>query len=203
MLFGERLQQSRNNLNLTQQDIANEMHVSRQTISSWERGNSYPDINSLVNLSDYYQVSLDVLLKEDTGMKEYLEKKEVTKSLKPIFRSLILAELFLVSLLLCDLFNLIHMGILFAPVLFAVLFIVLALNNLNSLNQSQSLGLKYTWQKYLSGDNGLKYALILPTLFTILGIIISLKEKSVGIPIIIAGIVFFFIIITRKPTRQK
>lgn len=76
MLFGERLQQSRNNLNLTQQDIANEMHVSRQTISSWERGNSYPDINSLVNLSDYYQVSLDVLLKEDTGMKEYLEKKK-------------------------------------------------------------------------------------------------------------------------------
>ncbi|WP_270335155.1 helix-turn-helix domain-containing protein [Ligilactobacillus acidipiscis] len=82
MLFGERLQQSRNNLNLTQQDIADKMHVSRQTISSWERGNSYPDINSLISLSDYYQVSLDILLKEDTGMKEYLEKKGSNKEPK-------------------------------------------------------------------------------------------------------------------------
>lgn len=198
LLFGERLQQNRNNLNLTQQDIADKMHVSRQTISSWERGNSYPDINSLISLSDYYQVSLDVLLKEDTGMKEYLEKKEVVRSLKPIYRSLILAELFLVLLLLCDLFNLVHMDILFTPVLLAVLFIILALNDLNSFNRSQSLGLKYTWQKYLSGDHGLKYALILPTLFTVLGIIVSLKERSVGIPIVVAGIAFFFTTITKK-----
>lgn len=100
MKFGERLQQSRINLNLTQQDIANEMHVSRQTISSWERGNSYPDINSLVNLSDYYQVSLDVLLKEDSGMKEYLEKKEVEKSIKPIIISLLIIDLLFLLLLI-------------------------------------------------------------------------------------------------------
>lgn len=99
MLFGERLQQSRNNLNLTQQDIANEMHVSRQTISSWERGNSYPDINSLVSLSDYYQVSLDVLLKEDTGMKEYLEKKQVERSIKPTIMILFIVDLLFLLLI--------------------------------------------------------------------------------------------------------
>lgn len=101
MLFGERLQQSRNNLNLTQQDIADKMHVSRQTISSWERGNSYPDIDSLVSLSDYYHVSLDVLLKEDTGMKEYLEKKQVQKSIIPIVITLLIIDtIFLVLLIL-------------------------------------------------------------------------------------------------------
>lgn len=104
--------------------------------------------------------------------------------------------------MLCDLFNLVHIGILFTPVVFAISFIILALNDLNSFSRSQSLGLKYTWQKYLSGDNGLKYALILPALFTVIGIIVSLKEMSVGIPIVIAGIFFFFTtIITKKSTH--
>lgn len=108
MLFGERLQQSRNNLNLTQQDIANEMHVSRQTISSWERGNSYPDINSLVSLSDYYQVSLDVLLKEDTGMKEYLEKKQVERSIKPTIMTLFIVDLLFLLLITLQRFSIIQ-----------------------------------------------------------------------------------------------
>ena len=50
------------------------MHVSRQTISNWENEKTYPDILSLIQLSDLYQVSLDELLKGDSKMIEHLEE---------------------------------------------------------------------------------------------------------------------------------
>lgn len=74
MRFGERLKKARSDMNLTQGDVANELYVTRQTISSWENEKTYPDISSLIQLSNYYQISLDTLLKEDTGMREDLEK---------------------------------------------------------------------------------------------------------------------------------
>lgn len=80
MQFGKRLKTSRKNKNLTQEDVAKEFCVSRQTISSWENENSYPDIDSLVKLSNLYDVSLDIILKEDKGMKEYMKKKEAFNS---------------------------------------------------------------------------------------------------------------------------
>ncbi|MDC7952748.1 helix-turn-helix transcriptional regulator [Liquorilactobacillus mali] len=49
--------------------------MTRQTISSWENEKTYPDIYSLIKLSNYYHILLDTLLKEDTGMREYLEKE--------------------------------------------------------------------------------------------------------------------------------
>jgi len=58
MEFGDRLKQERKKRKLTQQVVADELNVSRQTISSWETENSYPDIASLLRLSDYYQISL-------------------------------------------------------------------------------------------------------------------------------------------------
>ncbi|EJF00425.1 putative membrane protein, partial [Liquorilactobacillus mali KCTC 3596 = DSM 20444] len=44
---------------------------------------TYPDIASLIKLSDYYHISLDVLLKEDSGMKEYLEERLLKNHLYP------------------------------------------------------------------------------------------------------------------------
>lgn len=52
--FGERLKQARLAKQLTQKAVAEQLHVSRQTISSWETENSYPDIDSLLRLSDFY-----------------------------------------------------------------------------------------------------------------------------------------------------
>lgn len=83
MLFGERLQQTRKDHHITQQDVAASLNVSRQTISSWETGKSYPDIDSLIRLSDFYHMSLDTMLKEDQGMKNYLKKQDVMTEIKP------------------------------------------------------------------------------------------------------------------------
>ena len=53
---------------MNQDDLALKLHVSRQTISNWENDRSYPDINSLIMLSDIFDVSLDDLVREDLPM---------------------------------------------------------------------------------------------------------------------------------------
>lgn len=63
MELGKNLEQERENLCFTQKQVANILHVSRQTVSNWERNVSSPDLESLVSLSDLYHVSVDNLLK--------------------------------------------------------------------------------------------------------------------------------------------
>ena len=110
MEFGERLKKERLKMGFTQDQVANHFFVSRQTISSWENEKSYPDINSLIKLSDYYQISLDTLLKKDSGMKEYLEKKEVVHSLKPTYVMLVINDVLFLCLLFLRYFNLLPIG---------------------------------------------------------------------------------------------
>lgn len=199
MKFGDRLKKSRLEKGLTQEQVAQNLYVTRQTISGWENEISYPDIINLIKLSDYYQVSLDTLLKEDRGMREYMEKKEVTKSLRPVYNMLMFTGLLLIVLLISDIMDFIKLGILFIPTLFLVLFTVYALNRLKSFDSSSSLGLTYEWQKYLSGYKGLKYALVLPTFIILSGLIISvLKGMLVGGPIFLAGLIVLIPIVTKK-----
>ena len=53
---------------MTQEDFAKLFHVTRQTVSNWENEKSYPDIKTLVEISDEFDISLDRILKEDTKM---------------------------------------------------------------------------------------------------------------------------------------
>lgn len=61
--IGQKLRDARKNSGLTQESAAERLGVSRQTISNWENSRSYPDIGSVVKMSDLYSVSLDKLLK--------------------------------------------------------------------------------------------------------------------------------------------
>lgn len=74
MEIGKKLKKARMEAGLTQEKVAEEILVSRQTISNWENERSYPDIMSVIRLSDLYQVSLDQLLKGDEQMLEHLEE---------------------------------------------------------------------------------------------------------------------------------
>lgn len=74
MEIGKKLKEARMAAGLTQEKVADEIFVSRQTISNWENEKSYPDIMSVIRLSDLYQVSLDQLLKGDEQMLEHLEE---------------------------------------------------------------------------------------------------------------------------------
>lgn len=68
MNFGETLQSLRKNQGLTQEALGEQLHVTRQTVSNWETGKNYPDLELLVALSNLFDVSLDVLLKGDGHM---------------------------------------------------------------------------------------------------------------------------------------
>lgn len=69
------LKQKRNELQLTQEEVAEKIHVSRQTISNWENGRNLPDLSSLILISEIYAVSLDELIKGAPKMVKQLDKK--------------------------------------------------------------------------------------------------------------------------------
>jgi len=74
MEIGNKLKKSRLESKLTQEKVAEEIQVSRQTISNWENEKSYPDIVSVIKLSDLYNISLDELLKGDSEMIKHLDE---------------------------------------------------------------------------------------------------------------------------------
>ncbi len=73
MEIGSKIKNARIKENLTQEQVAEALGVSRQTISNWENEKTYPDIVSVVKMSDLYHISLDHLLKEEKSMSDYLD----------------------------------------------------------------------------------------------------------------------------------
>ena len=80
MELGKQIKKYRQEAQLSQEELADRVYVSRQTISNWENDKSYPDVNSLVLLSEIFQISLDILIKGDIEvMKEVIQKEEIEK----------------------------------------------------------------------------------------------------------------------------
>ncbi|MCI9262134.1 helix-turn-helix transcriptional regulator [uncultured Adlercreutzia sp.] len=78
MELPQQLKANRERLGLTQEDVAQRIFVSRQTMSSWETGKTYPDVQSLLLLSNLFGVSIDSLVKGDVEtMKETIVKDAV------------------------------------------------------------------------------------------------------------------------------
>ena len=80
MELGKQIKKYRIENELSQEDLANKIYVTRQSISNWENDKTYPDVNSLVLLSEIFQVSIDELIKGDLNkMKETIKKEETLK----------------------------------------------------------------------------------------------------------------------------
>lgn len=80
MELGKQIKKYRIENELSQEELANKIYVTRQSISNWENDKTYPDVNSLVLLSEIFQVSIDELIKEDLNkMKETIKKEEILK----------------------------------------------------------------------------------------------------------------------------
>ena len=75
MQLGQAIVQIRKERGLTQEAFAKMYNVTRQTVSNWENEKSYPDLSTLVKISDEFNVSLDVLLKGDFRMVKDIDKK--------------------------------------------------------------------------------------------------------------------------------
>lgn len=80
MELGKQIKTYRQEANMSQEELAYRVYVSRQTISNWENDKCYPDVKSLILLGKIFHVSLDKLIKGDVDiMKEVIKKEEVEK----------------------------------------------------------------------------------------------------------------------------
>lgn len=68
MHIGQKIKEIRTERNLSQDDLARDLAVSRQAVSKWENGSTLPDIENLMYISNLYEVSLDALVKGDKSL---------------------------------------------------------------------------------------------------------------------------------------
>lgn len=77
MELSKQIQRYRKKQKLSQEDLAEKIHVTRNTISNWERNKNVPDLNSLILLSEIFNTSLDDLVKGDIKvMKTQINNKD-------------------------------------------------------------------------------------------------------------------------------
>lgn len=83
MELGSQIKKYRGELKLSQDALAEKIYVSRQTISNWETEKNYPDVNSLIRMSEVFGVSVDVLLKGDVEeMKRIIKEDDIKEFTK-------------------------------------------------------------------------------------------------------------------------
>ena len=105
MEIGKKLKDARMRSGFTQESVAEKVNVSRQTISNWENEKSYPDIISVIELSNLYSISLDELLKGDEKMMEHLEEStNVVKSTRKLFGAILLYIITVILLITLSMF---------------------------------------------------------------------------------------------------
>lgn len=82
MNIGDQITSVRREQQLTQEQFGGMFHVTRQTVSNWENGKSYPDLQTLIAISDRFGVSLDTLLIGDTAMVKVIDRERVLGKVK-------------------------------------------------------------------------------------------------------------------------
>ena len=85
MIFADKLIQLRKQKGWSQEELAEKMEVTRQSVSKWESAQSVPDIERILQLSDIFDVSLDYLLKNNEDINEQIlsadDKPEAYKAI--------------------------------------------------------------------------------------------------------------------------
>ena len=98
MEIGKQIRKFRTQMELSQDELAERIFVSRQTISNWENDKNYPDVKSLLLLGSLFGVSLDTLIKGDLEeMKERIKAEDIAgfKRDGAVFTVLLLSEILL------------------------------------------------------------------------------------------------------------
>lgn len=79
MNLGEKIKDCRTKAGLSQEQLAERIHVSRQAVTKWETGRGIPDIANLIALSEEFDISLDELVKEDGAVKRKIISDSASK----------------------------------------------------------------------------------------------------------------------------
>ena len=86
MTLGEKITKQRKELNYTQEQLADILGVSRQSISKWESDIAYPETDKLIELGKLFDCSMDYLLKEDVTEKSDVQASGFTEKVEEISR---------------------------------------------------------------------------------------------------------------------
>lgn len=98
MIFSERLKEEREKRNWSQHDLAEKIHVSRQSVSKGETGQNYPSIEIIIHLSDLFGITIDELLRSDEELTQKIiedSKQLAYPKWKVFFDSLFMIGVFL------------------------------------------------------------------------------------------------------------
>jgi len=98
MNLGKILVKIRKDHKMSQEDFAEMFYVSRQTISSWENSKSYPDIETLIKISEKFDISLDILLKGNEKMVKEMDRK--IKNNKKLIMIILSLSILLITIIL-------------------------------------------------------------------------------------------------------
>lgn len=79
MNISEKIKKIRGEKNLTQEQFAEKIYVSRNAVAKWENNRGYPDIQNLITISEVFNVSLDELVKEDDKVKSKIIAESSSK----------------------------------------------------------------------------------------------------------------------------
>ena len=103
MEFNEKLQELRKSKNLTQEELAEKLFVSRTAVSKWESGRGYPNIDSLKEISAFFSVSIDELLSSEKLL--FIAENENKRNIKNIYNLLFsVIDLFSILLIILPLY---------------------------------------------------------------------------------------------------
>ncbi|MBO7452772.1 MAG: helix-turn-helix transcriptional regulator [Clostridiales bacterium] len=103
MEFGEKLQELRKSKDMTQEELAEALFVSRTAISKWESGRGYPNIESLKDISKFFSVSIDDLLSGDKLIT--IAQMENKKNIRSVFDLIYgIADIMAIALILLPLY---------------------------------------------------------------------------------------------------
>ena len=98
MELGEQIKKYRKETGMSQDVLAEKIFVTRQTVSNWETSKSYPDVNSLLRLSEVFGISVDALLKGDSQMiKDIVNQEDIAEFRK---YDLVFTVMFILTLVL-------------------------------------------------------------------------------------------------------
>ena len=86
MTLGEKIAKQRKELNYTQEQLADILGVSRQSISKWESDIAYPETDKLIELGKLFDCSMDYLLKEEITEKDGVQTSGFTEKVEEIRR---------------------------------------------------------------------------------------------------------------------
>ena len=87
MTLGEKIARQRKELNYTQEQLADILGVSRQSISKWESDIAYPETDKLIELGKLFDCSMDYLLKEEVTEKSGAQTSDFTEKIEEISRN--------------------------------------------------------------------------------------------------------------------